>query len=112
MNFGAAFNVTGLAASLWPFGFGEEWRFVQGPENHDIVYQGREPRVARLGDPGNPRSWCQVFNFAVPLFIFLSGVLAGGSTRAPVPLGEYFRGRLLRMLPAAVPRRPPARKSI
>ena len=54
---GRALNMTGLAASLWPFGFGEEWRFVQGPENPDIVYAGREPRVARLGDPGNPRSW-------------------------------------------------------
>jgi 1,4-alpha-glucan branching enzyme len=30
---------------------------VQGPENHDIVYLGREPRVARLGDAANPRSW-------------------------------------------------------
>jgi 1,4-alpha-glucan branching enzyme len=52
-----ALNMGGLAASLWPFGFGEEWRFVQGPENHDIVYEGREMRVARLGDPDNPRSW-------------------------------------------------------
>ncbi|MCX6629758.1 MAG: alpha-amylase family glycosyl hydrolase [Candidatus Solibacter sp.] len=50
-------NMTGLARSLWPEGFPEHWRFVQGPENHDIVYSGREPRVARLGDPGNPRSW-------------------------------------------------------
>ena len=33
------------------------WRFVQGPENHDIVYQGREQRIARLGHPDNPRSW-------------------------------------------------------
>ena len=31
--------------------------FVQGPENHDIVYRDREQRVARLGDPDNPRSW-------------------------------------------------------
>jgi 1,4-alpha-glucan branching enzyme len=50
-------NMTGLARSLWPEGFYEHWRFVQGPENHDIVLQGREPRVARLGDPSNPRSW-------------------------------------------------------
>jgi 1,4-alpha-glucan branching enzyme len=50
-------NMTGLAASLWPDGFPEEWRFVQGPENQDIVYVDREQRVARLGDPGNPRSW-------------------------------------------------------
>jgi 1,4-alpha-glucan branching enzyme len=47
----------GLARSLWPDGFDAHWQFVQGPENHDIVYRGREQRVARLGDPGNPRSW-------------------------------------------------------
>jgi 1,4-alpha-glucan branching enzyme len=50
-------NMTGLARSLWPEGFLEQWRFVQGPENHDIVYDGREERIARLGDPANPRSW-------------------------------------------------------
>jgi 1,4-alpha-glucan branching enzyme len=50
-------DMTGLARSLWPDGFDEHWSFVQGPENHDIVYRGREQRVARLGDPGNPRSW-------------------------------------------------------
>ncbi len=38
----------------------------------------------------------QVFNFAVPLFVFLSGVLAGGSTKV-VSLAEYYRGRLLRI---------------
>jgi 1,4-alpha-glucan branching enzyme len=46
-----------LARSLWPDGFREHWQFVQGPENHDIVYKDREPRIARLGDPGRPRSW-------------------------------------------------------
>ena len=50
-------DMTRLARSLWPEGFAEHWRFVQGPENHDIVYHGREPRIARLGDPSNPRSW-------------------------------------------------------
>jgi 1,4-alpha-glucan branching enzyme len=50
-------DMTGLARSLWPTGFDEHWRFVQGAENHDIVYHGREQRIARLGDPGNPRSW-------------------------------------------------------
>jgi 1,4-alpha-glucan branching enzyme len=50
-------NMTGLARSLWPDGFDEQWRFVQGPENHDIVYHGREQRVARLADPPDPRSW-------------------------------------------------------
>ncbi len=50
-------DMTGLARSLWPDGFQEHWQFVQGPENHDIVYRDREQRVARLGDPANPRSW-------------------------------------------------------
>jgi 1,4-alpha-glucan branching enzyme len=50
-------NMTGLARSLWPEGFGEHWRFVQGPENHDIVYHGHEPRIARLADLSDPRSW-------------------------------------------------------
>jgi 1,4-alpha-glucan branching enzyme len=50
-------NMTGLAMNLWPEGFNESWRFVQGPENHDIVYNGREQRIARLGDPDHPRSW-------------------------------------------------------
>jgi 1,4-alpha-glucan branching enzyme len=50
-------DMAGLARSLWPEGFDAHWQFVQGPENHDIVYLDREQRVARLGDPGNPRSW-------------------------------------------------------
>ena len=31
--------------------------FRTGPENHDIVYNGRKQRIARLGDPEHPRSW-------------------------------------------------------
>lgn len=50
-------GMTGLGRSLWPDGFDAHWQFVQGPENHDIVYNGREERIARLGDPANPRSW-------------------------------------------------------
>ena len=51
-------NMSGLARSLWPDGFNEHWQFVQGPENHDIVYaRGREQRIARLGHPDDPRSW-------------------------------------------------------
>ncbi|HEV2805287.1 MAG TPA: alpha amylase C-terminal domain-containing protein [Chthoniobacterales bacterium] len=50
-------NMNGLGRSLWPDGFNEHWRFVQGPENHDIVLEGREQRVARLGHPDDPRSW-------------------------------------------------------
>ncbi|MBX3346947.1 MAG: alpha amylase C-terminal domain-containing protein [Nitrospira sp.] len=50
-------DMTGLARSLWPEGFHQQWRCVQGPENHDLVYRGRELRIARLGDPDHPRSW-------------------------------------------------------
>ncbi|MEO8493837.1 MAG: alpha amylase C-terminal domain-containing protein [Planctomycetota bacterium] len=50
-------DMSGLASSLWPEGFSEQWQFVQGPENHDLVYRDREQRMARLGDPSNPRSW-------------------------------------------------------
>ena len=49
--------MTALGQSLWPNGFSEQWQFVQGPENHDIVYRDREPRMAKLADPSNPRSW-------------------------------------------------------
>jgi 1,4-alpha-glucan branching enzyme len=40
-----------------PSGFGDSWRAVNCLENHDIVYTYREPRVARLADGSNPRSW-------------------------------------------------------
>ena len=54
-------DMSGLARSLWPEGFLEHWRFVQGSENHDLVLRDdrepREQRIARLGDPSNPRSW-------------------------------------------------------
>lgn len=50
-------DLANLARNMWPDGFMKQWRFVQGPENHDLVYRGREQRVARLGDFNNPRSW-------------------------------------------------------
>lgn len=44
----------------------------------------------------------QVFGFAVPLFLFLSGLLAGSSSKT-VSLGDYYRGRLWRIgLPYAL----------
>jgi 1,4-alpha-glucan branching enzyme len=33
------------------------WQAVTCLENHDLVYQGREPRVPALADPSDPRSW-------------------------------------------------------
>ena len=41
----------------------------------------------------------QVFNFAVPLFLFLSGLLAGSpSSKAPPTLGAYYLGRFRRIV--------------
>jgi 1,4-alpha-glucan branching enzyme len=33
------------------------WRAVQSLEDHDRVYDGRDPRIARLADGSNSRSW-------------------------------------------------------
>ncbi|MBX9581185.1 MAG: alpha amylase C-terminal domain-containing protein [Gemmataceae bacterium] len=44
-----------LGEAMWPGGFSHHAQFVQGPENHDLVYRDRLDRVARLG--GEPRSW-------------------------------------------------------
>ncbi len=53
--------MTSLADNLWPAGIRNSWGFVQGPENHDLVYRdpsgGREQRIPRLADPGDSRSW-------------------------------------------------------
>jgi 1,4-alpha-glucan branching enzyme len=45
-----------------PWGFGDAWRAVTCVENHDLVYSDREPhewrpRLAKLADWTNPRSW-------------------------------------------------------
>ncbi len=40
-----------------PYGFTAAWRAVQCLENHDIVYNGREPRIPALADPNDARSW-------------------------------------------------------
>jgi 1,4-alpha-glucan branching enzyme len=38
-------------------GFRDKWRALQCVENHDLVFKGRDPRVARLADQSNARSW-------------------------------------------------------
>jgi 1,4-alpha-glucan branching enzyme len=40
-----------------PPGFPALWKSVEAVENHDEVYTGRAPRIARLADGSNPRSW-------------------------------------------------------
>ncbi len=47
-----------LAASLDnPPGFPAAWQVVNCLENHDIVYDGNQPRIAALADGTNARSW-------------------------------------------------------
>jgi 1,4-alpha-glucan branching enzyme len=50
-------DMSGLVANLWPGAFGNQWSFVQGPENHDLVYREREARIPRLADKSDARSW-------------------------------------------------------
>jgi 1,4-alpha-glucan branching enzyme len=49
--------MSGVAAALFPPGFDHAWRAVTCVENHDLVYVGRQQRIAALADAANPRSW-------------------------------------------------------
>ena len=47
----------GPGRALSPAGFPAAWRSVHCVENHDIVFAGNGPRVARLSDSSDTRSW-------------------------------------------------------
>jgi len=53
----AAVEMSGIARTLWPAGFAHAWQTVPCVENHDLVKLGEKPRVPRLADGSNPRSW-------------------------------------------------------
>jgi 1,4-alpha-glucan branching enzyme len=54
----APVDIAALAAAFdTPGGFGDAWRLVNCIENHDLVFDGKEPRIARLADASNSRSW-------------------------------------------------------
>jgi 1,4-alpha-glucan branching enzyme len=40
-----------------PDGFPGDWKVTNCLENHDIIYDGHQPRIAALADGSNPRSW-------------------------------------------------------
>ena len=46
-----------IAEKLHPAGFSQDWQAVTCIENHDIVKAGEQPRIPRLADPSNARSW-------------------------------------------------------
>jgi 1,4-alpha-glucan branching enzyme len=53
----AAVEMSGIARTLWPAGFAHAWQTIPCVENHDLVKLGEKPRVPRLADGSNPRSW-------------------------------------------------------
>jgi 1,4-alpha-glucan branching enzyme len=51
-------DIDALAGSFdVPWGFDAAWRAVNAIENHDLVYAGRDRRIAAMADPSNSRSW-------------------------------------------------------
>jgi 1,4-alpha-glucan branching enzyme len=55
---GAAVHLDPIRDGLYPpAAFPAAWRSVQCVENHDVVFSGNGPRVAKLSDSNNARSW-------------------------------------------------------
>jgi 1,4-alpha-glucan branching enzyme len=46
-----------IATNLYPASFDHSWQAVTCVENHDLVFAGRQQRVAKLADGSNSRSW-------------------------------------------------------
>jgi 1,4-alpha-glucan branching enzyme len=46
-----------IASAIASVALPDRWRAVQAVENHDIVYAGRGPRIAKLAGGDNARSW-------------------------------------------------------
>jgi 1,4-alpha-glucan branching enzyme len=75
-----------LAAALdTPYGFPGDWKVVNCLENHDIIYDGHQPRVAALADGSNPRSW-----FARSRARVAAGLLMGARGIPMLFMGEEF----------------------
>jgi 1,4-alpha-glucan branching enzyme len=53
----AYIDMESVARAIADPGLPDRWRAVTCLENHDIVYAGRDLRIARLADGSNPRSW-------------------------------------------------------
>ena len=50
-------SLDAVANAIVNSGLDNRWRAVPCLENHDIVYAGRSPRIAKLADGSNARSW-------------------------------------------------------
>ncbi|HLH19288.1 MAG TPA: alpha amylase C-terminal domain-containing protein [Bryobacteraceae bacterium] len=53
----ARVDMDAIAGAIEGPGLENRWRAVRMVEDHDIVYAGRDPRIAKLADGGNSRSW-------------------------------------------------------
>jgi 1,4-alpha-glucan branching enzyme len=53
----ASVDLDWVAREIVNPGFRDGWRAVNYLESHDEIYRDREPRVARLADPSDSRSW-------------------------------------------------------
>jgi 1,4-alpha-glucan branching enzyme len=50
-------SMDSVAGAIQNSGLENRWRAVNCVENHDIVREGRQPRIPRLADGSNQRSW-------------------------------------------------------
>lgn len=53
----ASVSMSAIANALYPQGLDHAWRAITCIENHDLVFNGRQPRVPALADGSNHRSW-------------------------------------------------------
>lgn len=73
-GFDALVELDALACAFdVPWGFDAAWRSVNAIENHDLVYDGRLPRIAAMADPSNSRSWYARSRARVAAGLLLAG---------------------------------------
>jgi 1,4-alpha-glucan branching enzyme len=81
----ASVSMDSLAAALYPPGFSHGWQAVTCVENHDVVYAGRDPRIATLSDSSNHRSW-----YARSRSRFAAGILLTSPGIPQIFMGQEF----------------------
>jgi len=68
----ASVSMTDIANALYPPGLDHAWRAVTCTENHDLVYNGRQPRIPALADGSNHESWYATSRTRVAMSILLT----------------------------------------
>jgi 1,4-alpha-glucan branching enzyme len=73
---GANLNLSAVASNINAYGVTEAWKAVTCIENHDIVRDGTDLRIARLADGSDARSWYarSRARVASALLLFLPGI--------------------------------------